>query len=360
MLIRYSRWDGSQQLPDFDADDLLAAMADDLMSDGDLQRALQRLMRWGAQNRDGDKMPGLRDLLERLRQQRRQQLDRYSMSDIIKDLQEKLEDVLKTEREGIDRRLEEGRQKAASGEHPDAEQLQKMLEKMAAQKQQQLDQLPEDLGGAVKGLQDYDFMDPDARQKFQELMEMLQQQLMQGHFQGMQQAMQNMGPEQMQAIRQMVKDLNQMLREKMEGGEPDFQGFMDKYGQMFPGAENLDDLIEQMQRQAAQMQSLLDSMSPDQRRQLEELMQSIMQDQALQQELNELAMNLESLYPMRDNKRYPFRGDEPLSLQEAMKLMGDLQEMDRLEKQLRSADDRADLVGIDEDELRRLLGDESA
>src|SRR5215211_4251577 len=170
MLIRYSRWDGSQQLPDFDADDLLAAMADDLMSDGDLQRALQRLLRWGAQTRDGDKMPGLRDLLERLRDQRRQQLDRYSMFDIIKDLQEKLADVLKTEREGIEQRLEEGREKVASGEHPNAEQLQQMLEKMAAQKQQQLDQLPDDLGGAVKGLQDYDFMDQDARQKFDELM----------------------------------------------------------------------------------------------------------------------------------------------------------------------------------------------
>src|SRR5688572_8243200 len=157
MLIRYSRWDGSQQLPDFDADDLLAAMADDLMADGDLQRALQRLLRWGAQNREGDKMPGLRDLLERLRQQRREQLDRYSMSDIIKDLQERLQDVLETEREGIERRLQEGRQKVASADPPEgSEQLQKMLEKMAAQKQQQLDELPDDLGGAIKGLQDYD------------------------------------------------------------------------------------------------------------------------------------------------------------------------------------------------------------
>jgi uncharacterized protein with von Willebrand factor type A (vWA) domain len=360
MLIRYSRWDGTQNLPDFDADDALAAMADDLMADGDLRRALQRMLRWGAETRDGDKMPGLRDLMERLRQQRKQQLDRYSMSDIVKDLQDKLDDVLKTEREGIERRLDEGRQKTASGEHPNAEQLQQMLEKMAAQKQQQLDQLPDDLGGAIKGLQDYDFMDPEARRKFQELMEMLQQQLMQSHFQGMQQAMQNIGPQQMQALRQMVRDLNQMLREKAEGGQPDFQGFMDKWGELFPGVQNLDQLIEQMQRQAAQMQSLLDSMSPDQRQQLEDLMESILKDQALQQELAELAMNLEELYPMQDARRYPFRGDEPLTLQEAMKLMGELQELDQLEKQLRSADDTSDIEGIDADELRRLLGDESA
>jgi uncharacterized protein with von Willebrand factor type A (vWA) domain len=360
MLIRYSRWDGSQQLPDFDADDLLAAMADDLMADGDLQRALQRLLRWGAQNRDGDRMPGIRDLLERLRDQRRQHLERNNLSEIMKDLQERLDDILKTEREGIERRLEEGRQKAASGEHPDAEQLQKMLEKMAAQKQQQLDQLPDDLGGAIKGLQDYDFMDPDARQKYDELMQMLQQQLMQSYFQGMQQAMQNITPGQMQGMRQMLRDLNQMLREKAEGGQPDFQGFMDKYGDLFPGAQNLDDLIEQMGRQAAQMQSLLESMSPEQRRQLEELMQSILKDPELQRELNELAMNLGQLYPMDESRRYRFSGDEPLSLQEAMKLMGELQELDRLEKQLRGADDRASLDGVDDEMLRRLLGDDSA
>jgi uncharacterized protein with von Willebrand factor type A (vWA) domain len=231
---------------------------------------------------------------------------------------------------------------------------------MAAQKQEQLDQLPEDLGGAVKGLQDYDFMDPEARRKFQELMEQLQQQLMQSHFQGMQQAMQNMGPEQMAALREMIRDLNQMLREKAEGGQPDFQSFMDKWGQMFPGVENLDQLIEQMQRQAAAMQSMLDSMSPAQRQQLEELMQSILKDQTLQEELNELAMNLEQISPMQGNRRYQFGGDEPLSLQEAMKLMGDLQEMDRLEKQLRSADDSANVEGVDAEELHRLLGDGAA
>jgi uncharacterized protein with von Willebrand factor type A (vWA) domain len=358
MLIRYSRWDGSQQLPDFDADDLLEAMADDLMADGDPRRALQRLLRFGARNRDGDRMHGLRDLLDRLRQQRQQQLDRYSMSDIIKDLQEKLQEVLETEREGIKRRVKEGHEKAERGE-PNAEQLQKMLEKMAAQKQAQLDALPEDLGGAIKGLQDYDFMDPEARQKFQELLQMLQQQLLQSYFQGLQQAMQNIGPGQMQALRQMVRDLNQMLREKAEGGQPDFKGFMDKWGQLFPGAQDLDDLIEQLAQQAAQMQSLLDSMSPEQRQELEELMQSILSDEELQQELNELAMNLDELYPPH-GERYPFRGDEPLTLQEAMKLMGELQELERLEKQLRSAEETADLEGLDAEELRRLLGDESA
>ena len=111
----------------------------------------------------------------------------------------------------------------------------------------------------------------------------------------------------------------------------------------------------------AQMQSLLDSMSPSQRRQLQDMMNAAMQDPELRQELGELAMNLEQLSPMGDmRQRYSFRGDEPVSLQEAMKLMDDLQQLDRLERQLREAEDSADLDGVDAEELRRLLGDEAA
>jgi uncharacterized protein with von Willebrand factor type A (vWA) domain len=361
MFIRYSRWDGSQQLPALDADELMEALSDDLMDDGDLWKALQRMFRWGAQNQDGNRMPGLQDLLEQLRNRRQQQLDRYDMSSVLKDIQEKLDNVLKTEREGIDRRVQQGKEKIESGEAPEQAAFQKALERMADQKRQQLDGLPKDMAGTIKELSDYDFMDPDARQQFQELLDMLKQQMMQSTFQGMQQAIQGMTPQDMQAIRQMLNDLNQMLRERAEGGEPDFDRFMQQWGQFFPGAQNLDQLAEQLQQQMAQMQSLLDSMSPDQRRQLQEMMNAAMRDPALQQELAELAMNLESLYPMSDQRqRYPFRGDEPLSLQEAMKLMDDLQQLDKLEKQLRNAEDEVDLDNINADELSRLLGEDAA
>jgi uncharacterized protein with von Willebrand factor type A (vWA) domain len=361
MFIRYSRWDGSQQLPALDADELMEALSDDLMDDGDLWKALQRMFRFGAQNQEGNRMPGLQDLLEQLRNRRQQQLDRYDMSSILKDIQEKLDNVLKSEREGIDRRVQQGKEKIESGEAPEQAAFQKALERMADQKRQQLDELPKDMAGAIKELSDYDFMDPDARQQFQELLDMLKQQMMQSTFQGMQQAIQGMTPQDMQGIRQMLNDLNQMLRERAEGGEPDFDRFMEKWGQFFPGAQNLDQLAEQLQQQMAQMQSLLDSMSPDQRRQLQEMMNAAMRDPALQQELAELAMNLESLYPMSDQRqRYPFRGDEPLSLQEAMKLMDDLQQLDKLEKQLRNAEDEVDLENINADELSRLLGEDAA
>jgi uncharacterized protein with von Willebrand factor type A (vWA) domain len=91
MLIRYSRWDGSQQLVELDADDLMDAMADDLLADGDMARAVQRLFRWGTQDREGRRIDGLRHLLERLRQQRKDQLERHDMDSLMQDLQERLD-----------------------------------------------------------------------------------------------------------------------------------------------------------------------------------------------------------------------------------------------------------------------------
>src|SRR4051794_2095160 len=289
MFTRYSRWDGSQEPFGLDADELMEAMSDDLLDDGDLWRALQKMFRRGAENQDGDRMKGLRDLMEQLKQRRRENLDRHNMSSILDDIKERLENVLKQEREGIEQRVREGREKVEaskssqsdesgqpgeSGESVDPDQqaaFQKMLERMAEQKKQQLDQLPKDVPGQIKELTDYDFMDPEARQQFQDLLDMLKQQMMQSTFQGMQQGMQNMSPESMQGMKQMLRDLNQMLREAAEGGNPDFDGFMDKWGELFPGAESLEQLVDQLQKQMAQMQSLLDSMSPSQRRQLQEM-----------------------------------------------------------------------------------------
>jgi len=355
----YSFWDGSQHVLDLDAESLLEAMSDDLLEEGDLLRALQRLFRQGAQNQDGQRMPGLQDLLQQLRQKRQQQLQHSNLGDTLKDIREKLEQIQKTERAGIDRKVEDGKDKVQRGEIP--EQLQRTMERMAQEHREQLDQLPKDVPGQIQGLQDYDFMDPNARQMFQELMEQLRQQIMQQQFQGMQQALQSMTPEDLRMIKDMLRDLNQMLDEKARGGEPDFSSFMDKWGQFFPGVNSLDELIEQLQQRQAQMQSMLDSMSAEQRRELMQLMQSLVQDPGLRNQLAMLAANLEELRPMDDlRRRYPFRGEESLSLDEAMQVMQDLQEMDRLERQMREAIDTADPNGVDRDMLARQLGEDAA
>ena len=341
MRIRYSRWDGSQAVPDLDADDLLSAMSDDLMLDGDLWRALRRLFQQGLQHPEGQRMPGLQDLLKQLRQRRQAQLDRYDLGSALEDIKKKLAEVTQKEREGIKDRL------AGTS---------------AQQKLAELDRLPPDPAGQVRELQSYDFVDPEAKRLFDELMQSLRQQMLQPLLKGMQQALQGMTPEDLRRLREMLQDLNRMLHQRAEGEEPDFQAFKDKWGQLFPGAESLDELLAQLGSQMAQMQSLLESMSPGQRRELQELMSSLfMKDERLEAAMAQLAANLEDLLPLDELRhRYEFGGDEELTLREAMKLMEELHQMDQLERQMRRAESPEDLAEIDPAQVEKLLGEDAA
>ncbi len=376
----YSRWDGTQRIEGLNADDILDALSDDYMEGGNLQQALRRLMQEGIRNEDGKRTMGL------------QQLNRYNMaSGVMDDLREKLEEIKQLERQGIQHRLdddsmqgqqssrssdqqspagqeqagqqgESGSQQGQSGESSDdltPEQKRKMLEMIAKRKQDYLDKLPNDIPGQIKGLSEYDFMDDEAREKFKELLESLQQQMMQQFFQGMQQSLQNMTPEDIARLREMIRDLNKMMRERQEGLEPDFDSFMQKYGDYFPGVNSLDDLIEQMQQQMAAMQGIMDNLSPEQRQELQDLMEQQMGDDRIRVDLMELAQNLEAMAPMDQARtRFPFRGDESLPFNEAMRMMSRLQQMEGLEDQLQEARRLDNLEAIDSEKVKDLLGDE--
>ncbi len=390
----YSRWDGTQRIEGLDADDILNALSDEYLEDGNLQQALKRLMQEGIRTDDGRRSMGLRELMERMRNMRSEQLNRYNMaSGVMDDLREKLEEIKNLEREGIQRRLDEGQEQPAeqqnqpSGQPQDGqqqsgqqgqpqtgqseqsgeggesdltpEQKRKMLEMIAKRKQDYLDKLPNDIPGQIKGLSEYDFMDDEARDKFNELLASLQQQMMQQFFQGMQQSLQNMTPEDIAKMREMIRDLNKMLRERQEGREPDFDAFMQKHGEYFPGVNSLDDLLEQMQQQMQAMQGIMDNLSPEQRQELQNLMEQLMGDDRIRVDMMELAQNLEALMPMEQARtRYPFRGGESLPLNEAMRMMGRLQQMEGLEDQFKEARRLDNLEAIDSDKVKELLGDE--
>src|SRR5439155_1236488 len=135
----------------------------------------------------------------------------------------------------------------------------------------------------IRALQTYDFVDPEAKRLFDELMQTLRAQMLQPLLKSMQQGLQGITPEDLRRLREMLQDLNRMLRQRAQGEEPDFQAFKDKWGQFFPGAESLDDLLGELGRGIAQMQSLLESMSPGQRAELQEMMRSLfMQDERLE------------------------------------------------------------------------------
>src|SRR5947208_890846 len=192
--IRYSRWDGSQHLDDLDADAVLESLSDDLMSYGDLSAALQRLYRWGS-----DDLPGLEQLLRELRERREQELSRYDLDSAVEDIRQRLQDVIDTERAGIDKKIQQA--------PPDGRRL---LERMAKQRQRQLDRVPEDLGGRVKALRNYEFMDEEARQKFEELLQQLQQQVLNQMFQGMKQSIQSMTQQDVMGLTERLQAMDRL------------------------------------------------------------------------------------------------------------------------------------------------------
>ncbi len=331
MTFRYSRWDGSQRVDDLDAGDLLDSLSDDLMNYGDLNAALQRLLRWGSPN-----MQGLEQLLKQLREARERELGRYNLDSTVDQLRQEVQEIVDTERQGIERRQTD----AATPE------ARKLMDRIAGQRNEQLDRMPEDLGGRVKALRDYEFVDDDARQKFEALMQRLQKQMLDQMFQGLKGSIQQMQGEDLSRVRDMVRSLNKMLEDRMEGRTPDFNGFMEKFGDMFPpGINSLDELLEHLQRQMAQMQSLLQSLSPEAREELRQMMDALLQDDSLRLELARLSGFMQAMMPPSElSERYPFFGEDPLSMGEAMGLMERLQQMDRLESQLERGSFRPDDV----------------
>ena len=201
-LFRYSRWDGSQQVFNFDEDDIMESLSQDILEGGDLNRALRNMFQRGVSDDQGQRIEGLRDLMDRLKKQRQQQLERFNLESLMDDLKEKVQDVIDTERRGIEKRVEEARdQLAEAGEN--TEHLQgpmKILEDRAEQSKEKLDMLPDSVGGRIKELSDYDFMDPEAREKVQELLESRKQQSRENFVNNRRQQLQGMATEDVQVL----------------------------------------------------------------------------------------------------------------------------------------------------------------
>ena len=359
---RYLRWDGSQQVFDLDEDSIMESLSDDILAHGDINRALGNLLRRGLRS-ESQRLDGLRDLAERLKQQRQQQLERYNLDSLMDDLKERLQDVIETERSGIERRVAEARQQLEQ-DGDQAEHLQgpmRLLDERAQRSRETLDHLPDSVGGAIKELSDYDFMHPEARQKFKELLDSLKQQMMRNLFQSMRQQLEGMSPKEMEGLKNMVQALNQMLLDRAMDLDPDFEGFMEQYGHYFDPDRptSLDELIEGLQRQMAAMQSLMNSMTPEMRRELESLMESAM-DPDMRDELAELGARMYEMFPLDDLAReYPFMGDESLTLDQAMELMGQLQDMDELEQQIQQVMRNGNIEDIDLGRVEQVLGEEA-
>ncbi|MDP6730804.1 MAG: hypothetical protein QF675_12560, partial [SAR324 cluster bacterium] len=221
---------------------------------------------------------------QELRNMKREQLEKHNLDSIMNEIRERLDKILETEREGIEKKLDEAKEKAEAGEGeliPEVqERLLKNLGNRAAQNREKLDGMPPDTGGQIRELNDYDFMDEDARNQFKELMDMLKKQAMERYGKDMMEQLKSMDPAAMANMRNMIESLNQLMEQKMKGEQPDFDGFMEQFGDFFGDnpPQNLDELVENMQNQMAQAQSLMESLSPESRRELQDLLDSMLDD----------------------------------------------------------------------------------
>ncbi|MDQ1356581.1 MAG: hypothetical protein QOF20_1088 [Acidimicrobiaceae bacterium] len=356
--FEYSRWDGLQAGFELDADDVLSEITDDLLYHGDLNQALRRMLQQGFRDRNGEQVAGVRELLERLRRRRRDELERYDLGGVYDDIAERLREVVGMEREGIDELQEEARQ---SGD----QRRQEITDEVAAERRMQLDLLPLDLAAQVQTLQEYEWTSSEARERFDELLDQLRQQLMQSYFNQMAGAMSDTSPEQLQRMKDMFSALNELLemRQRDQDTTEAFGQFMEQFGDFFPESPStLDELLEQLARQMAAMQNLLNSMTPEQRAQLQGLADALLSDMDLQWQMNRLGANLRQAFPEAgwDRGGYGFSGQDPLGMAEAASVMNRLGDMDQLEQLLTTATSPGALADADIEPARDILGDDGA
>lgn len=353
----YRRWDGSQESLVDDTDSVLSQLTDDLLANGDLHEALQRMLNRGWRTPDGEHVQGLRDLLDQLRLEREEQLGRGDLGGAYREIAEELQEVLAEEREGIDRLEADAR---ASGD----QRRQEVTDEVATERRMQLDLLPSDLAGAVRGLQHYEFVSSEAREHFEELVERLREEVARTYFEQLSEALSNPDPEQLQRMREAFDALNRMMEQRQAGEpiDPNFESFMERFGDMFPGnPSTLDELLEQLAARMAAAQAMWNSMSPEQRSQLQGLAESLLEDLDLRWQVDRLAGNLQQAFPDAGwEQRYRFSGDEPIGMGEATDAAARLRDLDELEAFLRSANSPASLAEVDLDKVERHLGEDAA
>ncbi|MGA9921071.1 MAG: VWA domain-containing protein [Candidatus Dormiibacterota bacterium] len=348
----YSRWDGSQQGELPDSSELFSRLAEDVFHGWDFESALRRILSQGFKDSEGRRLRGLEDLLEQLREQRQEKLERYNLDGLFKNIEERLDRILQKERQTLHERPKE----AAGTES------QQLVERLTRSRLEQLDALPPEAGSAIRQLQEYEFLDQEAARDFQELLAELRQNLIERHFEELGKAVQQMGPQDLGQLQAMVADLNQMLERKLRGEPPQYEEFMAKWGSYFPDhPEDLESFLEQLRQQMAELSSLLESASPETRQQLQEIMRAALSDEGLQDQLSQLSQLMSQLAPpAQSGSRFGFFGGEELDLPGALDVMGELQHLDSLERGIRQAYSGLELPPELLHQLTESLGADSA
>lgn len=353
--FNYSRWDGTQRGFEFDAQSIVDEITDDLLYHGDVNAALRRLMQEGMRNERGDQLMGLREMMQRLRERREEIKDRGDLGGVYSEISAELDDLVDEERHAIDDALKAAEQ---SGDQRRAE----VAKESAQDRNFRLDMLPSDLAGKINELEHYDFQSSESKQRFEALLEKLRQQIMQQMLDQMSGAVENLTPQDMQRMKDMMAALNEMLESRERGEDPKFEQFMENFGDFFPeNPQTLDELLEIMAQRMANAQAMLNSMTPEQRDQMRQLSEKLLEDMDLRWQMDQLSQKLQGMFPQKGwGQSHEFTGDEPMGFGQAMQAMQELSELDQLDNLLRNASSPSALAEADLDRVREMLGEDVA
>ena len=318
----------------YDVREALDEMGERILGGDNPRDALRDLLRRGWQDRRG-----LDDLMRRVRERQRELRNAGRLDGMLDQARELLDEALEAERGAL---------------FPDPSDEARLREA-------ELDTLPNDTSRAIRQLSEYDWRSPQARQKFEELRDLLRREVLDSQFKGMKQALENPDPAAMQRVKDMLADMRQMLDADTRGEhtQQDFDDFMGKYGDMFPdNPANLEELVDSLVRRMMAAERLLNSLSDEQREELANLMSQAMEDAGLAAELSALGDALRARRPELGQPQRGVRmpGGEPLGLGDATSAVADMADLADLESALSQEYAGASLEDVDEEAVRRALG----
>jgi len=328
--------DGPDPLePPYDVRGAVDELGESVLDGTDPESALRDLLRKGMSGHRG-----LDDLLRTIRDRQRELRSRGRLDGILEQVRALLDTAI-------------GQERAELFPDPGDE---------ARLREDELDSVSPDPAQAIRQLADYQWQSDSARRTFEQLKDLLRQEVLDSQFRGMKDTLAQPDPDAMARVKDMMADLNAMLEADARGEhtQQDFDAFMGKYGDLFPGApENLEQLVDSLVRRMSAAQRLLNSLTDEQRSELSGLMSQTLEDAGLAAEMARLADALRGRRPDMDADGLPgarMNGQEPLGLSDATTALSELADLAELEDALRQDYPGARLDDIDEEAIRRALG----
>lgn len=287
-------------------------------------------------------MRGLDKLREQINRRRQELLKKRNLDGTFAEIRELLDRAVLEERKQLARDLDDDARFA----------------------EMQIGSLPPSTAQAVEELSEYNWRSPQAREDYDKIKDLLGRELLDQRFAGMKEALEGANEQDRQRISEMLGDLNELLAAHNRGEDTTeaFDEFMAKHGEFFPeNPRNTEELIDSLAQRAAAAQQFYNSLTPEQRAELDQLAQQAFGSPDLMNQLAQMDSQLRAARPGLDwDDAQSFSGDQPMGLGEGAAALRDISELEALSEQLSQQYAGAQMDDIDLDALARQLGDDAA